>query len=175
MVKVKIDTVHGAPLMWFWKKSYFCRNLCQKMCLYWKAINSWLFLSWCNVTVVRVWRWAYTQFFVYLASSYGEIDGLLPLNLKFISEVSSFVRGARCVNNNMLCLKQSYPFRTAAVPRVRTKYGEATYHFSAGKMWKSSENVRQALTLTLFKTRLKTDWRCLIHTLHFFIIFIFRQ
>jgi len=43
------------------------------------------------------------------------------------------------------------------VPRVRTKQDEAAFQFYAPKIWTSlPEDVRQASTLTMFKSRLKT-------------------
>ena len=43
------------------------------------------------------------------------------------------------------------------VPRVRTKQGEAAFLFYAPRIWNSlPEDVRQARTLTMFKSRLKT-------------------
>ena len=43
------------------------------------------------------------------------------------------------------------------VPRVTTKHGEAAFQFHAAKVWNSlSEDVRQASTLSMFKSRLKT-------------------
>ena len=42
-------------------------------------------------------------------------------------------------------------------PRVRTKQGEAAFQFYAPKIWNSlTEDVRQASTLKMFKSRLKT-------------------
>ncbi|RJG15175.1 hypothetical protein D4A39_16695, partial [Alcanivorax profundi] len=43
------------------------------------------------------------------------------------------------------------------VPRVRTKHGEGAFQFYAAKIWNSlPDEVRQASTLTMFKSRLKT-------------------
>ena len=62
------------------------------------------------------------------------------------------------------------------VPRVRTKQGEAVFQFYAPEVWNSlPEDVRQASTLTMFKSRLKTvlfscaydNWKYFICTLRF--------
>ncbi|KAJ0022488.1 hypothetical protein NQD34_009978 [Periophthalmus magnuspinnatus] len=45
------------------------------------------------------------------------------------------------------------------VPRVRTKHGESVFQFYANKTWTSlPEDVTQASTLTMFKSRFKTGF-----------------
>lgn len=77
---------------------------------------------------------------------YKSLHGLAP---KYISDMLVPYEPSRTLRTSGTGL--------LLVPRVRTKHGESGFQFYAAKIWNSlSEDVRQASTLTMFKSRLKT-------------------
>ena len=77
---------------------------------------------------------------------YKSLHGRAP---KYISDMLDPYEPSRSLRTSGRGLLQG--------PRVRTKHGEATFQYNAAKIWNSlPENVRQASTVTMFKSRLKT-------------------
>ena len=77
---------------------------------------------------------------------YKSFHGLAP---KYISDMLEPYEPSRALRTSGRGL--------LVVPRVNNKHGEAAFQFHAAKIWNSlHEDVRQASTLTMFKSRLKT-------------------
>jgi len=77
---------------------------------------------------------------------YKSLHGLAP---KYISDMLEPYEPTRTLRTSGMGL--------LLVPRVRTKQGEAAFQVYAPKIWNSlPEDVRQASTLTMFKSRLKS-------------------
>ena len=76
---------------------------------------------------------------------YKSLNGLAPKYISDMLEPYEPTRTLRTSGRGLLL-----------VPRVRTKQGEAAFQVYAPKIWNSlPEDVRQASTLTMFKSRLK--------------------
>ena len=77
---------------------------------------------------------------------YKSLHGLAPKYISDMLETYEPTRTLRTSGRGLLL-----------VPRVRTKQGEAAFQVYAPKIWNSlPEDVRQASTLTMFKSRMKT-------------------
>jgi len=77
---------------------------------------------------------------------YKSLHGLAP---KYISDMLVPYEPARTLRSTGTGLM--------LVPRVRTKHGEAAFQIHTAKIWNNlPEDVRQASSLTMFKTKLKT-------------------
>lgn len=77
---------------------------------------------------------------------YKSLNGLAP---KYILDMLVPYEPSRTLRTSGMGLLQ--------VPKVRTKHGEAAFQFYAAKTWnRLPGDVRQAPTLTMFKSRLKT-------------------
>jgi len=77
---------------------------------------------------------------------YKCLHGLAPKYISEMLEQYEPTRTLRTLGRGLLL-----------VPRVKTKQGEGVFQFYAPKIWNSlPEDVRQAFTLTMFKSRLKT-------------------
>ena len=84
---------------------------------------------------------------------YKSLNGLGP---KYISDLLSLYIPARPLRSSETCLLNTI--------RVKTKHGEASFSHSAACIWnKLPEELKQAQTLNIFKTRLKTFMFCNIY------------
>ena len=74
--------------------------------------------------------------------------------------------GPKYISDLLLHYIPARPLRSAGTsllntPRVKTKHGESAFSYSASCIWnKLPEELKQAQTLNIFKTRLKTFMFC---------------